>query len=379
MPIVDQRSFAREGYVRIRRMSEGEPPPTSASPRRRRRAVFALAAIVVGVLAAGVVGEVALRIGGVTSEPQGHFRPGIYAADPELGWGLQPRYQGAYHANDLVVETTVNSLGYRGPEWDEARQQAALRVLVVGDSCTLGMGVGDEETYSAVLERALRERGLDAAVFNAGVSGYDTVQEAAVLRRLLPVIRPHVVVVGWLPNDVIERASENLAGVQVHEGYLVEGDESKYRDWRRRIDHVGLYSSALYRFYRVWTKRLKNAAGVRRAHSWDEVDIGPRELGYSQAPIQTMLELARAAGTRAAVLVLFPRKEEVVDDHIDLKHHHAMAAFGLEQGLEVVDLPARWRAEGRAEGRYLLRDSVHMTPSGYEEIGRAIAECAAFR
>lgn len=45
------------------------------------------------------------------------------------------------------------------------------RILAFGDSLFAGYGVGTENSYPAKLEAALRARGIDARIVNAGVSG----------------------------------------------------------------------------------------------------------------------------------------------------------------------------------------------------------------
>ncbi len=54
------------------------------------------------------------------------------------------------------------------------------RLVVLGDSLTAGLGLDADEAYPALLERRLREEGLEISVVNAGVSG-DT--SAAGMRR----------------------------------------------------------------------------------------------------------------------------------------------------------------------------------------------------
>lgn len=55
-----------------------------------------------------------------------------------------------------------------------------VRIVAYGDSNTAGFGVGEVNKYPSQLERALRDRGHDVEVLNAGVSG-DTTSGA--LRR----------------------------------------------------------------------------------------------------------------------------------------------------------------------------------------------------
>jgi len=80
------------------------------------------------------------------------------------------------------------SCGPRGPgeppasiEAPRAEHGSPLRIVVLGDSLTAGLGVRTDEAFPAILERRLRDAGFAVAVANAGVSG-DT--SAGGLRRL---------------------------------------------------------------------------------------------------------------------------------------------------------------------------------------------------
>jgi acyl-CoA thioesterase I len=50
-------------------------------------------------------------------------------------------------------------------------QARALNIVAIGASNTTGFGVGEQNAYPAVLERLLRQKGIDARVTNAGVNG----------------------------------------------------------------------------------------------------------------------------------------------------------------------------------------------------------------
>jgi acyl-CoA thioesterase I len=51
---------------------------------------------------------------------------------------------------------------------------APLRILVLGDSLTAGLGVAEADSFPAQLAAALAARGIEAKVINAGVSGDTT-------------------------------------------------------------------------------------------------------------------------------------------------------------------------------------------------------------
>jgi acyl-CoA thioesterase I len=50
-------------------------------------------------------------------------------------------------------------------------QARPLNIVAIGASNTSGLGVGEQNAYPAVLERLLRQKGIDAHVTNAGVPG----------------------------------------------------------------------------------------------------------------------------------------------------------------------------------------------------------------
>jgi lysophospholipase L1-like esterase len=353
-------------------VSASAPGAAGAAPRRGANLLLLL----LGCALALALAELFVRLFDPVAEPRRHFRPGIYAEDPELGWALLPNYRGVHVEHRHVAPTTTNALGFRGPEWDAARRRAALRILVLGDSCTFGKGVADGESYPARLEARLRERGLDVAVFNAGIPGHDPRQYAIVLERLALVVRPHVVVLGWLDNDIVSSAPGEPHPITVVDGHLVD-DLDEYEAWRRRIEHRGLYWSHLYRFLQVRLKLLRERRGRRASGVLEAAAAAPA------ADLRHTAGLVSGIGARAAalgaplVLVLIPRLEEVEGDAASLVPFEHLAAEARAQGIEVVDVPRAWRPRGAARELYLPSDPVHMNAAGYDEIARLLADAPA--
>src|SRR5215470_7272233 len=81
------------------------------------------------------------------------------------------------NCSGVLSETPLrtNSLGLRGPE---VPADGARRILAVGDSCTWGWQVEEQESYPAVLQQLLDERYGPGAyhVINGGVPGYTSYQ-----------------------------------------------------------------------------------------------------------------------------------------------------------------------------------------------------------
>ena len=78
----------------------------------------------------------------------------------------------------------------------------ALRILMLGDSLTAGYGLASGDALPIRLEAALRDRGLDVRVIDAGVSGDTTAGGLARLEWAL-ADRPHAVIVALGANDAL--------------------------------------------------------------------------------------------------------------------------------------------------------------------------------
>ncbi len=91
------------------------------------------------------------------------------------------------------------------------------RILAIGDSLFTGHGLEEGESYPAMLEAALRARGINARIANAGVSGDTTGGGRDRLDFTLNAQddAPELVVISLGGNDMLrslppERARENL-------------------------------------------------------------------------------------------------------------------------------------------------------------------------
>jgi len=68
----------------------------------------------------------------------------------------------------------TDSLGYRDASIRDVApiSQSAKRILILGDSFAEGSGVNYEDTFSAQLQKILKDRGRDVETLDAGVSSY---------------------------------------------------------------------------------------------------------------------------------------------------------------------------------------------------------------
>jgi hypothetical protein len=164
-----------------------------------KRALASLTLVLVGILFALVLAEIAVRMTGVTN-PRFHFY------DPVYGWILHPNFSDWYtREGHAYVE--INSQGFRDREWSQEKPPRVLRVAVLGDSYTSALQVGVEERFSAILAKDLAScqalQGRPLEVLNFGVDGWGTGQQLLLLRNQVFDYRPDIVVLAFLTeNDI---------------------------------------------------------------------------------------------------------------------------------------------------------------------------------
>src|SRR5262245_25914674 len=131
--------------------------------------------------------------------------------DPVMGWSLKPW-------TDIDGFETIDH-GIRR-NFDETTVRTGA-VLAVGDSFTEGWEVAGEESWPAVLEKV-----TGVPIVNAGVGGYGSDQIVMRAEQLLPIVKPKVLIIGFLESD-IQRAGHSVFGAP-KPWFTVENDELRY-------------------------------------------------------------------------------------------------------------------------------------------------------
>lgn len=129
--------------------------------------------------------------------------------DSRLGWTKAPSASIRRRTAELDVRLETNSRGLREDESvDYAKPAGTTRILLVGDSFTLGYTVNRPDTLSQLLQARLRAEGRDAQVLNGGTEGYSTDQETLWLAFEGARYAPDVVILQMYENDVFWNGEE---------------------------------------------------------------------------------------------------------------------------------------------------------------------------
>lgn len=163
--------------------------------------------------------SVALFLGGAEFVLRGlgwpKVEPGAQFAHSAIYWKTDPnlRDEPMLH-RELGVSFPVSSdeNGLRAPVHPVQKPAGRFRVMTMGCSTTFGWGVKDDETYPAVLERLLHERGYSGVeVVNAGQPGYTSFQGRWLWENTLAQYQPDLVLLGFVVQDARTAAFSDLS------------------------------------------------------------------------------------------------------------------------------------------------------------------------
>lgn len=242
---------------------------------------------------------------------------------------------------------TINAQGYRGPALAREKTPGVLRIAVLGDSSTFGMGVPWRDTYGAQLVAALAARGVQAEVLDAGVIGFTLEQGLHRYAELVREYRPDWIVAAFgavnehLPTrdfDDRDKIRDSMARSQ--------GLRPAF-DWLRRNLRVlhfaawieervqGVDRGVIADHYIEERGRRKKLEASMGAVEWP----GLRRVSLAQFR-ESLAELCRLAHADGAqvVLVSMPRHADVEKaSPVLLEYNRAVEEVGAAQQVAVFD------------------------------------------
>jgi lysophospholipase L1-like esterase len=121
-------------------------------------------------------------------------------------------YAHYYHKSiDGRWEFRINSKGFRSDkDHSYSKPDGLIRILTIGDSFTLGYEVNQNETYSVIVEKYLKQQGINVEVINAGVSGFSTAEELVFFKEEGIKYNPDILILGFYENDLDDNLRADL-------------------------------------------------------------------------------------------------------------------------------------------------------------------------
>jgi lysophospholipase L1-like esterase len=389
VPPIDPSDFARIPVSSVAVQRETSSLPNVRRERRplpRWLAVTGL--LLVGTLFSLVIAESLARL--VITMPWGKsvdemarivpvaWTQGAFVSDSELGYRTAPGFEGRVVRQGQYDELfKTNALGLRDDEIGP-RDGLTPRILVVGDSLAFGLGVGQGESFSDVLERRLDASGERVEIVNAGVVGYGLDQYDAWLARLLPQIEPDMVLISlYAGNDL--RSYREVSHHLVSDGYLIKAS-GPVVSWLTRNSALG---------YAIASKRrqIQYHLGLRPepTPAADVASAGPHirslaaraeasgvPLGFVVLPDRHQLDSWHPPGDSEPATAVSPQGPKPANAvKLDIDQRVALARIHLEAtGVPILDMTHD--LAGLDDRPIYYSGDPHLTAAGHQAVAHRL-------
>ena len=340
-------------------MSTSSNSETAPRTSRWKNALKNLGLSAVVFLLCAALAEGVLRL-------MGYGNVEIYQPDARVIWRLKPD-QNCYTKIDHKP-VRINEHGTRGAEFTDAKSNS-IRIISLGDSRTFGWGLSDDETYSALLQKQLREKvgpGKNVEVINAGVNAWSYPQMSVYFREFA---------LHWQPDVVI------LAEANLWTQFSEKSDPAFVRKMMSRVRLKNLLRRfALYHY--VVEVQLKEVYERQRSKF---IPVDPRQDtlfkeqqqkdpdAFFRAAIEDLCSVALSNHVQP-VLVYIPTQTTLQASGTNAFTEVLRAKRSVSQKFNVPLLDLTADLQPRAKDLYLDADPVHLNAAGNEIIGRRLFE-----
>ena len=276
---------------------------------------------------------------------------------------------------------TITEDGYRSNGGTQDLAAAGPKVFVYGGSTSMGIGVANDETIPAYVEKALRAAGRgDVQVFNFGVVSYFSTQERIALERHLTAgIKPDVAVFVDGVNDFyyctvpdVSAWNERLIQLTRARSRMPLALELSHRSNVVQLArHLGGDKSVAVREWGSFCETEADVDKVARRLDINRrmIDATADRLGFKALFVQQPVPTYSYDNRKRP----FPVNDEMLGYHINsASGYPKMAQQRADGSLWTHDL--LWLAELEPPaGSNAYIDTIHYSPRFNQAIGEAIA------
>ena len=264
----------------------------------------------------------------------------------------------------------TNSMGFRDEREVPANKDGEFRILSLGDSLAVGLGVSQEDTYARRLEALLRPRYGAVRVINAGVGCYSTWQEVDLLKEKGVKVQPDIVMLEFFWNDLYVRPA---SVAPLSSSYTGDPPLWQYVRWLKRSR---VLSYLRERFEIVWFKMFPSFDWAHQQMIYEGRTSPYLEQAYSDvaASLEEFASLARIHRF-VPILIVFPMPGQVRRPDAATHMQRRMEAIARRVGLPTFDLlPTLHQWYPATRDIYIPWDNTHLSPRGHELVAKVLEQ-----
>lgn len=286
---------------------------------------------------------------------------------------------------DIPIKT--NGQGFRYDTLGPKKLDGEYRILFLGDSVTLNNYLPEEETFTGIAERLLRQDGLtDVKLINASVEDIGLSEEIEILKEEGLSIHPDLVVVDFYLND--SRPPWGFDEELGHPGFFRR--QSFALEWAYQRFQLSRW------YQQTGRERMRWINGQYQFRNWqtDEgefrslVDLAADDWGAAWQPDswkiveKKLTELSRLSLQYgfSVILIAFPVKFQVKTVFVVNQPQAQLKRLAENYGFRFLDLLPALRsvnlmddAMGAPDRQELFLDQAHLSTYGNKIVGLKIA------
>lgn len=243
------------------------------------------------------------------------------------------------------------------PSVEKKKPLDVYRIVTMGDSCTRGVGVRVEQTYSALVEKKLDrpDSPLKVKVLNAGVNGYHLMQIADYLEIMVLEYDPDLLIVYANPFDKEDRALKP-------DDRLIDIEFARKNPERSGWSLLTATKGLLFPLKSYYL--LKTVLIPLRERASENVEIGKNYAVLRSAGLVRIKLLCSMVGAQLMIAEYASNSNDEIRVHPWNRsrkwegHFVPMREAMLESGLSVKEI---------------FLDQVHLRPAGHEIVAEQLA------
>jgi lysophospholipase L1-like esterase len=293
-------------------------------------------------------------------------------------WTPRPGYE----VKGSKIHIKINSLGFRGDEFERTKPPGTFRIVALGASTTFSSEVSSNQaTWTHRLQDKLRAMhpGRRIEVINAAVGGYVAADNLKNLKHRVLPLDPDLVIYYEANNEIV-RDTRELA---IARGVLREGAGAT-PGWAKAISRVSLMFDLFYKNIAIWARsgdsggakidRVPPELPSRFIGVLDEMRavLAERDVPFVLATfiVKYRRDQDRATQIANADVAFYYMPWMSIDGMLDAMdvYNQAIVDFGARAGLQVVD--DRFAIPPDAEH---FTDCMHLADKGNEAMAERFA------
>lgn len=287
-----------------------------------------------------------------------------------------------FENDNYSINVSTNSSGYRDEEWQF--HQGENRILIVGDSFSVGYGVTKSNRYSDLVSIAMNQKKHKNKyrVYNAAVSGYNLEQMKITAEEVLNVVKPKIIILGLNINSL----SRLYDPYVYYHGYCVKKSKIKYANvfenklliynvsnhYLQFIEKYLLAYSALYNFVINRARILKNNFTIKSS------EIDEKLVNLAKSNILELLVILNTKDIELFVLPIIQHGRDLKFNSVFIEYYKNINSICLQNNIGFIDVLPTLEFELKNGSNFWINNDPHWNHNAHKIAAKLLVKGITF-